>query len=315
MAERKNAIVTTTINPPTLALCRFAALEKWQLYVVGDRKTPADLYKGMPNTVYLSVEDQEALYPELSASIGWDTIQRRNIGFIHAWKQGHDIIASVDDDNIPYDGWGENLVLNRKAYLPTVYHDTVFDPLTVTNIGKMWHRGYPLECLHKRGNYRSDPLQRYHNILVQADLWDGYPDVDAMCRLTNSDPVCRLRSEDLLSFPFAVDALTVFNSQNTFFHRDAFPDYCVLAHVDRMDDIWGGLIFQIKRRQLNEPVVAFGAPSVYQLRNPHDHVRDLERETVGYRGTLPLLSDWRKFLAQYHPRALEFYDLYQASFQ
>ena len=40
--------------------------------------------------------------PRLSRLIGWNCIQRRNIGYVYAKKNGAKFIASVDDDNIPY---------------------------------------------------------------------------------------------------------------------------------------------------------------------------------------------------------------------
>mgnify|MGYP003724461491 FL=1 len=37
-------IVTTTINAPTEALRKFAAMPDWELVVVGDKKTPTDFH-------------------------------------------------------------------------------------------------------------------------------------------------------------------------------------------------------------------------------------------------------------------------------
>ena len=58
--------------------------------------------------------------------------------------------------------------------------------------------------------------------LIQADLWDGYPDIDAICRLATR---CNLN----LSYPhgdfYASSDMSPFNSQNTFIHRDALPEY------------------------------------------------------------------------------------------
>ena len=40
--------------------------------------------------------------------IGWNCIQRRNFGILYAWKNNADVVAVVDDDNIPYNNWGKN---------------------------------------------------------------------------------------------------------------------------------------------------------------------------------------------------------------
>ena len=101
------AIVTTTINPPTEALIKFAEMKDWKLFVAGDLKTPHEAYKDWN---YIHPEEQSKKYEKLSQLIGWNCIQRRNIGYIEAYKWGARIIASVDDDNIPYENWGETLL-------------------------------------------------------------------------------------------------------------------------------------------------------------------------------------------------------------
>ena len=98
-------IVTTTINKPTKATIKFSKMVGWTLIVVGDLKTPHDEYRKL-NCIYLHPDEQEKKYKELSDSIGWRTIQRRNIGFVEAYKLNADIVATIDDDNIPYDDWG-----------------------------------------------------------------------------------------------------------------------------------------------------------------------------------------------------------------
>lgn len=101
----KKYIVTTTINPPTEATLKFLSKKDWTLIVVGDLKTPHNLYKKL-NCIYLHPDEQEKKYRKLSDIIGWKTIQRRNIGFVEAFRLGADVIATVDDDNIPYENWG-----------------------------------------------------------------------------------------------------------------------------------------------------------------------------------------------------------------
>ena len=115
----KKYIITTTINHPTEATLKFCDIAKnkdWTFVIVGDTKTPHDEYKVLENNnvVYLTPEQQEELYPELSETIGWKSIQRRNIGFVYAYHNGADIIATVDDDNIPYDNWGDNVYVGQE---------------------------------------------------------------------------------------------------------------------------------------------------------------------------------------------------------
>ena len=157
----KKFIVTTTINEPTIAtlkFCKLAVEKDWTFVVIGDTKTPHKSYKSLENdhVLYLSPEQQEQLYPELSETIGWKSIQRRNIGFVYAYDQGADIVATVDDDNIPYDNWGDDVFVGQEIEVDMYEHNSynVFDPISKTMYKNLWHRGYPIEYVpnkNKRG--------------------------------------------------------------------------------------------------------------------------------------------------------------------
>jgi hypothetical protein len=270
-------IVTTTIQPPTEATLKFSKKEGWKLIVVGDTKTPHEEYKKI-NCIYLHPDEQEKLFPEVSEVIGWKTIQRRNIGFLYAYKLGADIVATVDDDNIPYENWGDNLLVGKECVVD-FYQTTneVFDPLSVTNHNWLWHRGYPVEQIPTKNDVTYMGKKKT-KVLVQADLWDGDPDIDATNRLTRR-PLVKFNITD----PYSTHNLTVFNSQNTFIHRDALINYMVFPYVGRMDDIWGAYHLQ---KFIPRGSVVFNKPSVYQDRNKQDLVTNLEKEIIGYRHTL-----------------------------
>lgn len=270
-----NFIVTTTINPPTKALELYQAMVDWQLIVVGDKKTPDDDYWGYD---YLSAEWQDLNYKDISDAIGWNCIQRRNIGIIEAYKRGADIIALVDDDNIPYENWGKNLSIGQEIIAN--YYETdneVFDPLSVTNYPHLWHRGFPIELLPVKNNvvYRG---KKKITPLIQADLWDGDPDVDAICRITYQPSV-----KFDITKPFFANKLAPFNSQNTFISREILPDYFLFPGVGRMDDIWASYICS------KYPVV-FAPASVYQERNQHNLVNDMRAELIGYENNLQFIK-------------------------
>tara|TARA_Y100000310_G_C20633064_1_gene789664 strand:- start:845 stop:1777 length:933 start_codon:yes stop_codon:yes gene_type:complete len=300
-------IITTTVNEPTVATKKFAqiALERgYDFIVVGDKKTPHHSYENMDGVFYFHPDLQEKKYKELSDSIGWNTIQRRNLGFVEAFVDGEaPVIATVDDDNIPYDHWGEDLLVNKKIECDIYNHPLgVFDPLSVTPCKHVWHRGYPLEYVPDRLNveYKGKALRK---VLVQADLWDGDPDIDAMARLTMK-PIVKF--PDSLS-PYGSTNIAPFNSQNTFLSREVIPYYCVLPHVGRMDDIWGSYIMQ----HYFPNSVAYNKASVYQDRNEQDLIKNLENEILGYRNTLSLikdLSNWKKHLPL---ESLNFIELYK----
>jgi len=297
----KKFIVTTTINKPTLATRKFAENPDWTLIVVGDRKTPHEEYRKI-NCIYLHPDQQDSEYKELSDCLGWNTIQRRNIGFIYAYKNGADIIATVDDDNIPYDNWGKDLYVNSEIEVDIwESKNGYFDPLSVTNRNDLWHRGYPIELVNTKNNVEYKGKQK-KSVLIQADLWDGDPDIDAMCRLTKR-PIVKYDEYR----PFGSNQYSPFNSQNTFISREVVPYYMVLPFVGRMDDIW--ISYMMHRLFPNS--IIYNRPSVYQDRNEQDLIKNLENEIIGYRNTLSFISG--EF--QLPDRTLECYDLYKQQFK
>lgn len=303
----KKVIVTTTINPPTEAIVKFQAMKDWELVVVGDLKTPAD-YR-LERGIYVSPAEQEKYDAALSAAIGWNSIQRRNFGLLWAKDLGADVVAVVDDDNIPLDGWGQDLLVGREVEVD--YYETdlpAFDPLGATNHGHLWHRGYPLQLVSKRDyRWKSRKTVRAD---IQADLWNGDPDVDAICRLEHA-PVCTF---DPSRFPMAANRIGPFDSQNTFLRREVLPDYFLFPHVGRMDDIWAGYYVQAKGFR-----VVYNKPSVYQDRNAHDLTGDMRQEYLGYENNFKLVEDVvrdpESILAYLPDRAVEAFALYRRHFK
>lgn len=274
-------IVTTTINHPTEATLKFAAMSNWHLIVVGDTKTPHEAYQSLPNITYLTPDDQEKICKPLSDAIGWRSIRRRNLGFLHAYREGAQIVATVDDDNIPYENWGKELYVGQDIEVD-LYDDVnaFFDPISVTEHQELWHRGFPLQLVAKR----SPKLigRQMIRCLVQAAFWDGDPDIDAVCRITKQ-PTVKFKP----FHPFSTKLLTPFNSQNTFIHRDLIPEYLMIPHIGRMDDIWGAYLLQ-QRMNKDEPFIAFTSATVYQERNEHDLTIDMHEEFIGYQNNLKI---------------------------
>ena len=299
-------IVTTTINPPTKAILAFQAMTDWELVVVGDQNTPRDYH--LERGIYVTPEAQENYDPALSAAIGWNCIQRRNFGFLWAKDMGADVVASVDDDNIPLPGWGEDLLVGREVEVTYYQVDQpAFDPVGATNYPHLWHRGFPLQLLRTR-DYSSRRRQTVR-VDIQADFWNGDPDVDAVCRLEHA-PQCVF---DPAPFPFAANKIGPFNSQNTFVRRDVLGDYFVFPHVGRMDDIWGSFYVQAKGF-----TVIYNRPSVYQERNVHDATADMQAEFIGYASNLNLVRDLGRdpeAIAAYLPqRSATAFHLYRKHF-
>lgn len=278
----KKVIVTTTINPPTEAIDKFDAHPDYELVVIGDRKTPPGYH--LRRGHYIGPDEQEKRFPRLSSLLGWNCIQRRNIGFLIALEMGADVVATVDDDNIPKAGWGENLLIGRTVRLRQYEGDgLVFDPVGATNYPHLWHRGFPLQRVSARDVSRHADID--DEVRIQADFWDGDPDIDAVCRMVHR-PDCTF---DARNFPFTSKPFAPFNSQNTFLRRDLIPDYFMFPAIGRMDDIWGAYYLQAATGA--RPV--FCPASVTQQRNVHDLTRDFTHEVIGYERTQALLEDLR----------------------
>jgi len=283
----KKIIATTTINPPTEALLKYAKLEGWTVVVAGDLKTNHDLFRNLKNIIYLSPEEQEKKYPKLSELIGWKCIQRRNFAILEAYNLGADIIGIIDDDNIPYNGWGTNLMINKE--IKTNYYtidDIVFDSIGATdNYNHLWHRGFPLEKVPFR-DY-SNKTKKIIIPQIQAIYWNGEPDVDAVCRMIYN-PVCNFNEEN---FPIASNKPSPFNSQNTIISREIVKDYFLFPHIGRMDDIWASYYVQAKGNQ-----VVFSKPEVLSDRTlgttgRYSIIEDMKREYIGMENNTKLLTD------------------------
>lgn len=303
-------LVSTTIQAPTEAIRKFDALKGWTLIVAGDLKTPPG-YK-LKNGIYLSPKDQEKIDKKLSDLIGWNNHGRRNMANLVAKELNADVIGVVDDDNIPFDDWGKNLIVGTRAKVN--YYQTkldAFDPVGATNYPQLWHRGFPIQLVPKR-EYSKKAAKTIF-VDIQADFWDGDPDIDAICRMTLA-PRCKFNKK---YFPIASNKPSPFNSQNIIVHKNALKDYFVLPHITpygRMSDIW--IAYHMCALGYK---VAFAKPSVYQDRNQHDLMVDMKDEMIGYEKNLSMVKDiCRKTYdpKNYWPkRTLQAYEAYRKHFK
>jgi hypothetical protein len=94
-------------------------------------------------------------------------------------------------------------------------------------------------------------------------------------------PICEFDERD---FPFSSNAISPFNSQNTFLTRDVLRNYFMFIEVGRMDDIWASYYVQALGYK-----VAYSKPSVRQERNIHDLTVDFQKEVIGYANNHKLL--------------------------
>lgn len=308
----KIALITTTINvPKVLALYRKLGPDV-RFFVAGDHKTPHQALGDFLDTVgrkgdveeaseqYYHPTDQQGLNYKSSELIGWNTVRRRNIALLEALKWGAEIIVTIDDDNIPINEpvggpyfWWMARVFGAytddwefhgiKASSPSGWFDAgqLLIPQTP-------HRGFP----HAK---KAQPV--YESIVdakvgVAAGLCLGDPDIDATTRIVNAPVVhgvSELARAGVVTDPH--ETWTVFNTQNTAFIRELAPAMFCAPGLGRFDDIFASLITQrvMAERDLH---VHFGQPFVWQQRNMHNLLRDLQEEVQG----MLTIEQFAKFL-------------------
>lgn len=303
----KTTIVTTTINVPYLLdgyVRNFQAHGHTEVdfVVIGDRKTPPE---AEPYLAALSAKGYSASYwgpqrqsewlrcfPELDRLLPWNCVQRRNLGYLIAYQGGANLIITIDDDNFTTDDdyVGGHSIVGQIQVLPTVESSSGWfnacDLLEMERPRRIYHRGFPHSQRWK------DTRLSYHDsegrVVVNAGLWLGAPDVNAVTHLEEPCQVTALRPEVKKNIALAPGTCCPFNSQNTAFHRDLLPcmylevmgDEVLGQRIDRYDDIWMSYFAKKIIDHLGDRV-AFGRPMVKQDRNPHDYVRDLCRELPG----------------------------------
>tara|TARA_A100000164_G_scaffold369674_1_gene394635 strand:- start:281 stop:1204 length:924 start_codon:yes stop_codon:yes gene_type:complete len=274
-------IATTTINKPTDALRKFSKMKNFKLIVALDKNSKKF---HLNNTIVLTTRLQEKKWPKLSKLIGWNCVARRNFAILEAFQRGADVIALVDDDNIPLNNWGKKIFIDKTIKTKLIKtNKKIFDPIGYAGYKNLWHRGFPLEMINAR-KYFSDQKM---NIVpkVQASFWNGDPDVDAIARILYK-PNCKF---DKKKFPFYSNKISPFNSQNTFISRDILPDYFLFPGIGRMEDIWASYYVSSKKYK-----IIYSEPTVVQKRNKHNLIQDFKDEYLGYAYNLKLIKALKK---------------------
>lgn len=295
----KVALITTTINVPKV-LARYVNIfpdHEHELLVIiaGDMKSPhediekmgSDLSNGRPwlDWRYLRPEIQAEFGYSTSELVGWRSIQRRNVAVLEAIRSGAEITITVDDDNDPVTGdYFERMITYLTGHADTVeivsstgWYNAARELMPV-----VCHRGFPYSHRHEAMTVTS--TLKPASIAVAAGLWLGDPDIDAMERLVRA-PICRgITDQANEGFVLALGTWCPFNSQNTGWRTELAPLMMCWPGVGRMDDIWASYLARSVLDHLGWSV-HYGHPIVYQDRNEHDLLVDLEKEMLGYRYT------------------------------
>lgn len=280
--KAKKFIVITSINPLSRALEAYASLSRWKLILVGDRKGPKEIKDD--RIVFLDIDKQAELGFAYHSTCPENHYARKNIGYLYAIAHGAEVIAESDDDNMPKEEWGKDISFSFDD-LEVEDNTVFFNAYSKFCDSMVWPRGFPLGKILAPCKPRS--RRRQVDIGVWQQLADNDPDVDAIYRLTRSEPVL-FKTRD--NFALARHVYCPFNSQNTFWSRKAFPFmYLPKSVTSRFTDILRGYIAQRLLWEENL-LLGFGGASVWQDRNPHDLMQDFSDEVPMYLNVVPIVE-------------------------
>jgi hypothetical protein len=278
----KGFIVVTSIQAPTEAVRRMAAIPGWQMVVVGDRKTPSDWQ--CDGVVYLSVEDQARMGAATTDCLPFGHYARKNLGYLYAIREGADVIFETDDDNdllqstVP--------MAPQRQRVPVATTDTGF--LNIYQLftkRRVWPRGFPLDLILNGATPRLEEAEV--SVPVHQGLANHDPDVDAIYRLVVGE---LFDFEGKGQYALGRDTWCPFNSQATLWHRDAFWAMLLPGWVPmRVTDIWRGYIAQVQLAARGHHVL-FTEPTMRQERNPHDLMHDFHDERMLYADVRRLIA-------------------------
>ncbi|MFI0737505.1 hypothetical protein ACH4PU_05215 [Streptomyces sp. NPDC021100] len=283
-----------------------------RLVVIPDRRTPAAFHAACDRArargaaiVSPDVAEQDRLLAKLGVPelVPYDSDNRRNIGYLLSYLNGSACAVSMDDDNLP--AVSPFLDEHRVVLEGPARHRTVSSPsgwfnacdlLDVTPC-RVHPRGFPY-------GPRTDTdapawTEGTADVRVNAGLWLGDPDVDAVTRLAVRPTVTAYRGPAAVLAP---DTWCPVNSQNTAVHRTALPAYYFLrmgqpvggAPLERFGDIFSGYFVAACAKHLGH-AVRFGGPPVHHERNAHDLFADLTGELPAIRFMDELLNWLRAF--------------------
>lgn len=304
-SARVDVVVTTIGEGEFLApyadlVLRAEAADLVRLVVIPDRKTPRRLYEAVEGARRRGVEvvapeiaEQEDLLKRLGAPdlIPWNSDNRRNLGYLLAWMSDAEYVVSIDDDNLPV---ADDMLAEHAIVVagPTVQEIVSagsgwFNPCGMLELDPAgvatFARGFPYAQREREPEIETRSGEAI--VRVNAGLWYGDPDVDAVTRLA-----LRPRVKPTPPASVVLDSATwaPVNSQNTALHREALPAYWFVrmghrlhgARIDRFGDIFSGYFLQACAKHLGHGV-RFGSPPADHLRNDHSLLGDLAVELPG----------------------------------
>ena len=275
-------------------IARQTSEQRVRLVVIPDRKTPRHFFEVCEQAraeglevLSPTVEEQDELLARLGAPtlVPHNSDNRRNIGYLLSWMAGADLLISVDDDNFPQadDFFTEHMTVlaGQREYTVVDARSGWWNPCRLLDVSPMevYPRGFPYTHRAATAATQDTALA---DVRINAGLWLGDPDVDAITRIAVSPEVRALNHPEAVLAP---GTWAPVNSQNTAIHRDAVAAYYFprmgYRHngqvIDRYADIFSGYFVQACAKHLGH-AVRFGTPMAMHERNDHWLLRDLQQE-------------------------------------
>jgi hypothetical protein len=188
----KTSIIITTITHPTKAILNINKLIKikesntYKIVIVADLKSP--LKNKFKFAEYLSITAQQKRFSKFSSILPFNNYARKNLGYLHAIKNGSKVIIDTDDDNFPYKNFlsTPNFNLNTK-YLTA--NNKWINIYQLFSKNKIWPRGFPLEKITLNSNIKISKISKNIFAPIHQSLADEDPDVDAIYRLISNKKI------------------------------------------------------------------------------------------------------------------------------
>jgi hypothetical protein len=271
----KKCIIITTINDLTSQVKKCIENTDYDVIIVGDLKTTQN-YNNY-NCIYLDINKQKELFPELSELLPYNHYCRKNLGYLYAVINNYDIIYETDDDNLIYDNF-DNILneINSKSTksIEDVENNWINIFKYFTKNEKCWPRGFPITQIHN--NYKFKTINNNKIPSIIQGLVDNDPDVDSLYRLINNQPILWEKDKNIC---ISNKNMCVFNTQNTFWiNKELFMAMLIPSTVSfRYCDILRSIICNSLLRYTDNNLM-YISPNVIQERNQHNLMDDFKSE-------------------------------------
>ncbi len=290
--------------------------------IIPDLKTPASLFESCEmlrkngiKVICPSVDEQDSYLSGLGRvrkTIPYNSDNRRNIGYLMAWEQNCDVLISIDDDNFPSESFFHQHLITGDTLKAEVIEScsgwyNICDLLEIEP-KTTYPRGFPYEHRHKQPALNT--LSEEGQVGINAGLWTGHPDIDAVSCL-----YAPAEAKRLVGGPYLLGKSTwsPINTQNTALMWDAIPAYYFLRMgypvmgmpIDRDGDIFSGYFVQACARHLGYRI-RIGLPITRHVRNTHNYMKDLSFELA----CIWILEDITAWLCSVKLEGNSFYETY-----